>query len=524
MMLARMIKSLFCTVIVVTLSSSVAANAADFDWVLRGGLIVDGSGDAPFVGTIAIKDKRLQLRAGDAPDWVGASEIDVNGRVIAPGFIDLHTHAGDDLLDPQHGAMENYLSQGVTTVVVGNDGGGTLQIDDRFAALAEHGTGTHVVQYVGHASLRRAVMPRTNRAATPEEIAEMRELIARAMAQGAVGLSSGLFYADGSFATTEEMIELCREVVRHGGIYDSHIRAESSRGVGLVAAIDEAIEIGRQSGVPVHIAHIKALGRDVWGQASMIVERIEKARDEGLRVTADQYPWVASSTRLVSASLSRKWQSGGPEVWRAKLLDPATRADMLSDMRDNIDRRGGPESLMLLGTMDERWHGLRLDQIASEMGMTAEEAAAKLLATGSPGVISFNMQEDDIAVFMQRPWVATSSNGSDGHPRKYGSFPRKYRRYVRELELLSLEEFVRSSSGLAADILGLENRGYLRNGYHADVVVFDPERFREEADFENWNRTSQGVELLFVDGVPAIQGGAFTGNRAGSALRRAAAM
>lgn len=489
-----------------------------FETLFRNGLIVDGSGNTPFLGTLGVKDGELTLTRGTADTWRGEREIDAGGKVVAPGFIDMHTHARADLLDPERALMAHYLTQGVTTVVIGNDGGGTPQVAKRFARIQAHGAGTHTAQYVGHATLRRAVMPRTDRAASVAEVEAMKALLEAGMREGAFGLSSGLFYADGTFATTQEMIELCRVVARYGGIYDSHIRAESSRGIGVLGAIDEAIQIGKESGVPVHIAHIKALGRDSWGLAPEIIKRINAARVSGTRVTADQYPWVASSTRLKSAVVSKKFQIGGDEGLRTLLKDPDTRGEVLADMRDNIHRRGGPESLLLVEIRDSRWKGLRLDEVAETLALTPEEAAAVLLQSGAPGVVSFNMQEDDIAAFMAQSWVATSSDGTNGHPRKYGSFPRKYYRYSVQKQVISIEAFVRSSSGLAADILGLKDRGYLRNGYRADVVVFDPARFREQADFENWDRRSEGVEYLLVDGQAIISEGTLTGARAGTPL------
>ncbi|EED32966.1 D-aminoacylase (N-acyl-D-amino-acid deacylase) [gamma proteobacterium NOR5-3] len=501
--------------------ATVYANAAEieeFDAIFRHGLVVDGSGEEPYVGTVAVRDGRLSVLKGDAPNWIAGMDTDAAGKVIAPGFIDLHTHARADLMDPQGSAMTNYLTQGVTTVVIGNDGDGAVDITRRFTDIQEHGAGTNVVQYIGHGALRRAVMSRTDRAATEAEIATMQGLLESALQQGAAGLSSGLFYADGSFATTQEVIELCKTVARYGGVYDSHIRAESSRGVGVLAAIDEAIRIGRESGAAVHIAHIKVLGRDVWGKAQEVVAKIQAARDQGLRITADQYPWIASSTQLKSAVLSKEWQAGGSQVWRARLRDPATRTLMLEDMRINIDRRGGPESFLLLETGDARWKGLRLAEVAAIRGEPPEVAAAHLLDAGTVRVVSFNMQEEDIGVFMRQPWVATSSDGTNGHPRKFGSFPRKYHRYVRELNLIPVEQFVRSSSGLSADILGLKDRGYLRNGYIADLLVFDPNLFRERASFQEWNRLSAGVDYLMLAGNLVIDKGTLTGLRKGKSL------
>ena len=363
-------------------------------------------------------------------------------------------------------------------------------------------------------------MDSTDRPATPDEIEAMKVLLSQAMSEGALGLSTGLFYAGGAFATTEEVIELAKVAKAMGGIYESHIRAESSRGVGVHAAVDEVIEIAEASGVHAHIAHIKVLGKDVWGEAGSIVKTIDAARARGLAITADQYPWVASSTQLKSAVISKELQTGGMEGIRARLSSPSERVGMLSDMAMNIERRGGPNSLLLVETEDPKWHGLRLDVIAERMQVSAPEAAARLLEEGRARVVSFNMTEADIETFMRQPWVATSSDGTQGHPRKYGSFPRKYATYVRERGVLSLEQYVRASAGLPAEVLGLVDRGLIADGYQADVLVFHPNAYREVASFSKWNQNSEGVLYLFVNGVMAIKKGLPLSTRSGKPLTK----
>ena len=449
-----------------------------------------------------------------------SKEIDITGKVIAPGFIDIHTHARVDLVSPERALMSNYLTQGVTTVVIGNDGDGATRIQSRFDKIFKHGAGTNVAQLVGHGALRRRVMDDTGRPATQAEIGEMKAILAEALDEGAMGLSTGLFYADGSYATTEEVIELAKVAAAEGAIYESHIRAESSRGVGVHAAVDEVIEIARGADIAAHIAHIKVLGKGVWGQAGEIVERVREARAEGLEITADQYPWVASSTQLKSAVVSKEYQLGGIEALRKRLSLSDTRATLLEDIAINIDRRGGPNSLLLVETEDPQWSGLRLDAIAAALKVQPAGAAARLITAGQARVVSFNMTEADIKTFMKEPWVATSSDGTDGHPRKFGSFPRKYSAYVRDSDTLSIAKFVRASSGLSADILGLGDRGYLATGMIADVLVLDPERYQENASFTEWNRLSSGVEHLMVNGEFAIFQSAVTGVRAGVPLRR----
>mgnify|MGYP001077150502 CR=1 FL=1 len=493
-----------------------AAETATFDMIFHNGTVVDGSGATPFVASVGVRDGRLWLKAEDDQIlWRSEKVIDVSGYIVAPGFIDLHTHARADLLDSERAQMVNYLTQGVTTVVIGNDGDGAVDVAARAEKIKLTGSGPNVIQYVGHSSLRRRVLDRTDRPATPEELETMKTLLRDALAAGARGLSSGLFYADASYATTEEMIALCKVVADYGGRYDTHIRAESSRGIGLHDAVEEAIRIGRESGVHVHIAHIKALGKGVWNQAPAIIKMVNDARAEGIQITADQYPWTASSTQLKSALLSREWQTGD---WRAQLTDVANRSAILADIAANIERRGGPESLLIVDASDPSWVGLRLDQIAVQIDGTAEEAAAAVLVAGNPRVVSFNMQEVDIEAFMRQPWVATSSDGTNGHPRKYASFPRKYRVYVQERAVLNLPAFVRSSSGLSADILGLQDRGYIRDGWIADLVIFDEKNYRDKATFTDWDRLSEGVEYLLVNGTPVIQKGVVNSVRPGKII------
>ncbi|MDG1800083.1 MAG: amidohydrolase family protein [Luminiphilus sp.] len=489
------------------------------DIVFRGGLVVDGTGTAPFFGDVAVIDGHITMLTRDT-EVAASKEIDITGKVIAPGFIDIHTHARVDLVSPEHARMNNYLTQGVTTVVIGNDGDGATRIQGRFDKIFKHGAGTNVAQFAGHSALRRRVMDDTGRPATQTEIGEMKAILAEALGEGAMGLSTGLFYADGSYATTEEVIELAKVAAAEGAIYESHIRAESSRGVGVHAAVDEVIQIARDADIPAHIAHIKVLGKGVWGQAGAIVAKVREARAEGLEITADQYPWVASSTQLKSAVVSQQFQVGGIGAIRARLSEPALRTQILADIAVNIERRGGPSSLLLVETEDSRWSGRRLDEIADELGLTPETAAAQLITQGLARVVSFNMTQSDIATFMEESWVATSSDGTEGHPRKFASFPEKYGTFVKDQNVLSLSEFVRSSSGLPAKILGLSDRGELVTGQVADIVVFDPKVYAAKATFSDWNRLSVGVEFLLVNGEFAIQQGTLTNARAGRPIKR----
>ncbi|MEC8267011.1 MAG: amidohydrolase family protein, partial [Pseudomonadota bacterium] len=501
------------------LSADTVIDTRPLDILFKGGLVVDGTGAPPHEGDVGVRDGRLLMLA-DGYNARADTVIDITEKVIAPGFIDIHTHARADLVSPDAALMANYLTQGVSTVIIGNDGDGATRIQKRFDTIFAHGAGTNVAQLVGHASLRRRVMGDTGRPATASEIDEMKSILAESLSEGAMGLSTGLFYADSSYATTEEVIELAKVAAAAGAIYESHIRAESSRGVGVHRAVDEVIEIARAADIATHIAHIKVLGKGVWGESRNIVEKIAAARAEGLAITADQYPWVASSTQLKSAVVSKEYQLGGIGALRKRLSDSGKRATLLQDIAINIDRRGGPNSLLLVETEDPQWSGLRLDAIATALKVQPAEAAARLITEGQARVVSFNMTEDDIKTFMKEPWVATSSDGTDGHPRKFGSFPRKYSAYVRDGDTLSLAQFVRASSGLPADILGLGDRGYLATGMIADVLVLDPRHYQENASFSEWDRLSSGVDHLLVNGGFAIKDGVVTQLRLGQPLRR----
>ena len=492
-------------------------------------LIINGS---VFSGTAHAGTKPADVAVrGDRVVFVGepgaraisaVRTIDATGLIVAPGFIDPHTHSLDELLSATANANLNYLKQGVTTVFNGNDGDGPVDFDGLVGRLEQNGIGTNTALYIGHGSLRTEVMNGENRPPTETELARMSGLVAAAMQSGALGLSTGLYYAPGNFATTGEVVALASVAARYGGIYDSHIRDESSYNIGLLGAIDEALTIGRDAAIPVHIAHIKALGVDVWGQSAAVIERIETARSQGQSVTADQYPWRASGTHLRNTLLPRALLSGAADEYRQRLTDPAIVEQSLPAMTENLRRRGGPESLLVVMADDPSIVGMTLAEIAESRRKAPIETAIELILAGSIRVASFNMNQQDIDAFMARDWVMTSSDGTDGHPRKYASFPEKYREYVVGRGVLSLEEFVYRSSGLAAEVFGLDDRGRIAEGFAADIVVFDPAAFAPEASFANWNALASGVRYLFVNGQLALDEGRYTGALPGRVLLKRA--
>ena len=405
--------------------------------------------------------------------------------------------------------------QGVTTAFIGNDGGGSPDLAKVLGSAAAKPVGINYAAWVGFGAVREMVVGQDARDPTPAELNRMKGLVADAMCHGALGFSTGLFYAPQSFAKTEEVIELAKEAGKRGGSYDSHIRDESSYTVGLAAAIDEAIRIGREGGLPAHISHIKALGVDVQGQAPAIIAKIDAARARGEKVTANQYPWSASGTSLV-ASLVPLWaQDGGRPALLKRFDDPALAEKLHAGMVENLRKRGGPGKLLIVeGTYRNRY----LDAVARELKLDPVDAAIAVIRIGDPGTVSFNQSEADIAAFMQQPWVMTGSDASGGHPRVYGSFARKYDKYVKADHVITLREFIERSSALTADTFGLEGRGHLRAGAFADVVVFDPKTYASRATYEQPALLAAGVQTVLVNGVAAVDKGAMTGKAAGRAL------
>jgi N-acyl-D-aspartate/D-glutamate deacylase len=490
--------------------------------VIHDGTVIDGSGAKGYQASIGITDGKI-VKIGEIKASQGAQAFDVDGKYVVPGFIDMHTHC-DNIRSEKHKAALNYLKQGVTTVVSGNCGSGTYKVEEYFGRLKAYGIGVNVVHLVGQGAVRFAVLKNSDRAPTAEELDKMRSLVDQAMKEGAAGLSTGLFYAPGSYADTDEVVALCEAVKQHGGIYATHIRDESTYTIGLEASIREAVEIGERAGVPVQISHIKALGKPVWGKAVAVCRIIEEARSRGVTVYADQYPYNASSTGLVAAVIPRWVQAGGKMLERLK--DPDLLPEIKKEMAENIERRGGAETLVISSFPKKReWEGKSLQEISAILSKTEVDAAVELVFMGGPGLISFNQSDEDVEFFMQKSWVMTGSDGSVQilgnalpHPRSYGTFPRKIRRYVLEKKLLTMEQSIRSASGLPAEMLGFKERGLIKEGYVADVVVFDPETIADKATFENPHQYSVGILHVFIDGISVIRDGEFTGALAGNPL------
>ncbi len=494
-------------------------HAQQLDLVIRNGSVLDGSGSPAVHADIGILGDRIVLIE---PHITRATKrtIDATGLVVTPGFIDPHTHTAGDLSDPKRAHNEPYLTQGVTTVVTGNDGDSPVDIAATLAKWKQQGIGTNAALFIGQGTVRREVMQMSDAAPTPAQLEQMKSLVAKAMDGGAIGISTGLYYAPGSYAATDEVIEVSKVAAQYGGIYDTHMRDESSYTIGLLASVRETIRIGEEAHIPVMISHIKALGADVWGQSAQVIALIEAARARGLNITASEYPYTASGSN-VTASLVPRWAEADGNLIK-NLSDPALHERLVKEMNENLVRRGGPDSLLMTAAKDKSIVGKTLAAIAKERNETPVDAAIEIVKNGGSSVASFNMKDTDIKAFMKQPWVMTCSDGSEGHPRKYGTFPRKLRDYVLtegpDKPVITLPFAVRSSTSLPAATLGLKDRGLLKPGYFADVLVFDPKTIRDNATYEKPRIDSTGVRYLTVNGQLAIDNGALTPTLAGRPL------
>jgi N-acyl-D-amino-acid deacylase len=508
----------------VSASTASAQESVDADILLRGGQILDGTGSPPVMGDVAIRGDRIVAVGAFQAGKVGET-INCTGLIIAPGFIDLHNHSDDSIIAEETRAAENYIRQGCTTLVTGNCGGGANDTAKYYAEIDAHGAGTNVAHLIPHGAIRSLVLGRRQVDPMPEELEKLRSLIDEGMRAGAWGMATGLIYIPGAYSKIDELASLTEVVGRHGGIYASHIRSEDS---GLLEAVSEAIEIGRRGKAPVHISHFKASGKPYWGSIRAAARLIEQARAIGHRVTADQYPYIASSTSLEAMLLPDWAREGSRGDVSARLTDPEQLARIKPAIQTALDER--PHIRIVSYKPKAQYTGRALHEIAAAENRPIIDVAIEVMREDHPSAINFGMAEEDVRFAMQQPWVATASDGSvklaSGdmvHPRSFGTFPRKIGLYAIREKVLPLEAAVRSATGLPADILGLPERGYLRPHYFADIAVFDPTMIIDNATFDKPFEPPAGIPCVIVNGQIAVRIGEPTKSLSGRALRHESA-
>lgn len=534
---------------------SEAPAAPEYDVLITNARIVDGTGSAPRTGSIAIVDGRIAA-AGEITG-TAARTIDARGRAVSPGFIDMHSHSDRTLVTD--GNAQSKIRQGVTTEVVGESGSIAPRKEASealpwtdfagyFAVLEKAGTSVNLLSYIGLGQVREIVVGEEDVKPSPEQVEAMKALVGTAMDQGVFGVSTGLIYPPNAYQSLDELVELSKVAAARGGLYASHLRHDGRR---LREGIEEAIAIGEQAGMPVHVFHLKVSGHLNFGRMKEVLEIVDAARAGGVRVTADQYPYLASSTSL-TATLPQWAMDGGSDRLVERLQDPATRARIRRDMADpnapwdNRYQSAGTWQNVQLASVgrtrgaseqgespNRKYEGMRVEEAATLAGKDPFDFVFDLLIEerGSVSCVYFIISEDDLELALRQPWVAIGSDGSafatEGplragvpHPRSFGTFPRVLGRYVRERSVIPLEEAVRKMTSLPAEILGLADRGSIAAGKWADLVIFDPATVNDRATFEDPFQYPVGIDTVIVNGEVVLDEGTHTGARPGKVLRK----
>jgi len=501
-----------------------------YDVVIRHGRVVDGSGNPAFFADVGIKDGHIAAIGCVAGD--GKVEIEARGLIVAPGFIDVHTHA-DDVADLPR--AENFVRMGVTTIVAGNCGGSTLDVAKLFRAVEHANVAVNVATLVGHNSVREKAMGGSfDRPPTAQELAQMKALVEQAMKDGAVGLSTGLIYQPGVFAQTDEIVALAKVAAAYDGIYTSHMRHEDNS---IFKALDEVFRVAREAGIRAEVSHIKLAGPSAWGQADRVLAYIEKARAEGLDITQDQYAYTASSTSLHQLIPDYALE-GGRHQFTKRIADPGQKAKIVADMKQSLRSKGRDDfsyAVIAACKQDPSLDGLSvLEAAKAKRGSGSLDDQVEMILQieqgGGASAVFHGMSEDDLRTFMRHPNTMIACDSGvrklgEGmpHPRGYGNNARVLARYVRELKVLRLEDAIRKMTSLPANTFHFKGRGELREGNWADIVVFDPDRIQDNATYNDPHHYATGIPYVLVNGILVINHGEHTGAKAGQALRHTCA-
>lgn len=502
-------------------------NSQDYDLIIRGGKVVDGSGNPWYHADIAIKNDRI-AEIGQLSNHEAKRVINAHGLVVAPGFIDPHTHALRGIFEVPN--AESALLQGVTTLTEGNDGSSPYPIDRHYADIDNLRISPNWAVFVGQGTIRQRVIGFGLRKATPDEMERMKQMVRDAMEQGALGISTGLFYVPGSFTSTEEVIELSKVAAEYNGIYISHIREEAAQ---LIDSVQETIRIGEEANIPVQITHHKVIGVENWGASIESLRLVDEARKRGVDVTIDQYPYTASQTSI-NALIPQWAQAGGREEMLSRINSAETYSTIKNEVVAKIlyDRGGGdPKNVFISrNSWDPDMAGKNLAELAIDAGLepTPENAADvvfDIIRGGGATAVYHAIGPEDVDRIMQHPATAIGSDGPVGvfgegapHPRQYGTFARVLGLYVRERKILSLEEAIRKMSSQSARRLGIHDRGLITKGYFADIAIFDPDEIIDKATFENPHQYAIGTKFVLVNGTVVVENGQHTGARPGRIL------
>ena len=496
-----------------------------FDLVITNARIVDGTGNPWFRGSIAVKDGKI-VKIGRFDNLKAKQTIDANNKIVAPGFIDVHAHVEGIYNNP---AAENFIRMGVTSLVTGNCGGSTTNVKQFLGRMKETPIAVNLATLIAHGSVRRAAMGLDDRAPTAEEQAKMNQIVEQGMKDGAVGLSTGLIYVPGTFAKTEEVVELAKVASKYGGVYASHIRDEAN---GVVEAIKEAINIGEQADMPVEISHFKISAKKLWGKSPMTVGLIEDARRRGLTVTVDQYAYAASSTSL-DVRLPTWAVAGGREEGKRRLADKATREKVTKEMKEDLKKKGFKDysyAFVADYAPNPEFNGKNIAEITQmtkgKKKIDAQiEQIFEMYEKGGAGMIYHGMSEEDVQNIMRQPFTMIASDSGvrrfgDGapHPRGYGNNAKVLGHYVRELKIITLEDAIRKMTSLPAQTFNLRDRGLIREGFAADLVIFDENTIADKSTFENPHHYPEGFQVVIVNGEIVFDGAKMTGKMPGQPL------